>query len=344
MKIFITGGAGFIGSNLALQHLNQKDSVWVVDNLSTGRIESLNAALDHPDLHFTKADLNSWDELPKAVAWADAIYHMAAIVGQKVVINNPVAVICENIHGCERLLKTMAQHNKDCRLLIASTSEVYGVEGTSSFREDAPITFPSGKYIQVNYSLSKFVDETIALSYIHEYGLNCVITRLFNTTGPNQTGRYGMVVPRFIAQAAENLPITVYGTGEQSRSFCDIRDTCSLLNTILNDHAAKGEIFNVGNDREISILDLAKLVKERAHSTSKIVHIPYEEAYGMPFQDTLRRCPDLIKVKSRYKFDPKWRLEDTIDDLLRLKQKTQVGTFESQLSENGPKGIEEDDR
>lgn len=324
MKILITGGAGFIGSNLALQHLNKKDSVWVVDNLSTGRIENLNAALNNPHFRFTEADLNSWEELSKAVTWADAIYHMAAIVGQKVVIKHPVAVICENIHGCERLLKTMSQHNTGCRLLIASTSEVYGVEGTSTFREDAPLTFPSGKCIQVNYSLSKFVDEAIVLSYVHEHGLNCVITRLFNTTGPNQTGRYGMVVPRFIAQAAENLPITVYGTGEQSRSFCDIRDTCSFLNTILNDHSAKGEIFNVGNDREITILDLAKLVKERAHSTSEIVHIPYEEAYGMPFQDTLRRRPDLTKVKSRYKFEPKWSLENTIDDLLKLKQKLRV--------------------
>lgn len=320
MKILITGGAGFIGSNLALQHLNKEDSVWVVDNLSTGRIENLNAAFGHPHFRFSKADLNTWEELTQAVIWADAIYHMAAIVGQKVVIKHPVAVLCENIHGCERLLKIMAQHKKDCRLLIASTSEVYGTEGTSSFKEDAPITFPSGKCVQVNYSLSKFVDEALVLSYVHEHGLNGVIARLFNTTGPNQTGRYGMVVPRFIAQAAEKLPITVYGTGEQTRSFCDIRDTCSLLNTLLNDKAATGEIFNVGNDREISILDLAKLVKERAHSPSEIIHIPYEEAYGMPFQDTLRRCPDLTKVKSRYKFEPQWSLENTLDTLLQLTQ------------------------
>ncbi len=321
MKILITGGAGFIGSNLALQHLNKNDSVWVVDNLSTGRIENLNTALDHPDLRFTKSDLNSWDELPKAVSWADAIYHMAAIVGQKVVINRPVSVISDNIHGCERLLKTVAQHNRACRVLIASTSEVYGTDGKSTFREDAKITFPSAKCIQVNYSLSKFVDETMALSCVHEYGLDCVIVRLFNTIGPHQTGRYGMVVPRFVTQAADEKPITVYGKGDQSRSFCDIRDTCKWLHVLITDPSVKGEIFNVGNDREITILELAQLVKQRAHSHSEIVFIPYEEAYGMPFEDTLRRRPDLTKIKSRYKFELEWSLEKTLDDLLQTKQK-----------------------
>jgi UDP-glucose 4-epimerase len=317
MKILITGGAGFIGSNLALQHLKQKDAVWVVDNLSTGRMENLYTVLDHPYFRFTKADVNTWHDLSKAVTWADKIYHMAAIVGQQVVIKRPVSVISENIQGCERLLKMVRQHHQTCRVLIASTSEVYGSDGKSSFKEDAPLTFASGKCVQVNYSLSKYVGETMALSFVHEYGLNCVIVRLFNTIGPHQTGRYGMVVPRFIEQASEHKPITVYGTGMQSRSFCDIRDTCKQLQLLLQDSAeTQGEIFNVGNDREITILELAQLIKRRASSPSEIVFMPYEQAYGIPFHDTVRRRPDLSKIKTRYGFIPEWSLEASIDDLL----------------------------
>lgn len=195
MKLLITGGAGFIGSHLARHHLEKEDNVWVLDNLSTGRIENHSTVLPHPNFRFSNANLNTWDELPRAVEWAEGIYHMAAIVGQERVINHPVSVITENIKGCERLLKTMVSSCVSCRLLIASSSEVYGGDGTSSFREDSPIQFPSGKCIQVNYPLSKYVNETMTLSYIHEQGLNGVIARLFNTTGPNQTGRYGMVVP-----------------------------------------------------------------------------------------------------------------------------------------------------
>lgn len=316
MKLLITGGAGFIGSHLALHHLEKQDSVWVLDNLSTGRIENLSSVLNHPNFRFSNENLSTWDELQRAVEWADGIYHMAAIVGQEVVINHPVSVITENINGCERLLKTMVSSHASCRLLIASSSEVYGTDGTSSFKEDAPIQFPSGKCVQVNYPLSKYVNETMTLSYVHEKGLNGVIARLFNTTGPNQTGRYGMVVPRFMKQSLENKAITVYGSGKQSRSFCDIRDTCTLLNTLMVNQKAQGEIFNVGNDQEISILELAQLVKKQTHSSSDIVYIPYEEAYGMPFQDTVRRCPDLTKVRNHFDFAPKWNLENTIDHMI----------------------------
>lgn len=316
MKILITGGAGFIGSHLAAHHLHKKDKVWVVDNLSTGRIEHLDAVHNHPYLRFSQADLNSWHDLDDAVAWADGIYHMAAIVGQKVVLSRPLAVLTENIKSCERLIKSLIRRNKTCPLLIASSSEVYGTKA-SSFREDADLSFPSGKFNQVNYGLSKYVNETMALSYIHEQGLNCVIARLFNTIGPNQERRYGMVMPRFIEQALMNDPLTVFGEGNQTRSFCDIRDTLSLLDTLMHSPQTKGEIFNVGNDHEISILDLAKLIKKRLNSSSEIVHIPYEKAYGMPYQDTLRRCPDLTKVRKLFSFEPKYSLEDTIDEMAR---------------------------
>ncbi len=320
MKILITGGAGFIGSHLTLHHLKKGDSVWVVDNLSSGRIENLKEAQGKPGFRFSEADLLSWKELDEAVSWADAIFHLAAVVGQMIVINNPVEVVTSNIEGCERVLKAIVEHNKKCRLVISSTSEVYGSDGKSSFREDAPITFPSAKWTHVNYPLSKYVNETMVLSYVHQHGVDGVITRLFNTTGPNQTGRYGMVVPRFIKQAVKNEPITVYSDGRQSRSFCDIRDSCRLLDLILEDPKAKGEIFNVGNDREITILGLAELIKKELGSSSPIVHIPYEEAYGMPFVDTLRRRPDLKKVSERYQFKPEYNLETTIHSMVNAAQ------------------------
>lgn len=313
MRILITGGAGFIGSHLAAYHLQKGDAVWIVDNLSTGRRENIEPLLSHPDFRFDSQDLFSWPSLSEAALWAEAIYHLAAIVGQEVVIRHPVSVLASNILGCERVLKTVSAHNPSCKVLIASSSEVYGSSGDSTFREDAPLMFPSGGYTHVNYPLSKLVDETLALSYAAEEGLSCVIARLFNTTGPNQTGRYGMVVPRFISQALKGMPIQVFGDGNQTRSFCDIRDMMTQLELLIHDKEATSEIFNVGNDREISINDLAKLVKERCQSQSSIVHVSYEQAYGMPFQDVVRRRPDLTKIRTCYGFKPKWTLEQTID-------------------------------
>lgn len=313
MRILITGGAGFIGSHLAEHHLKKGDSVWVVDNLSTGRPENIDPLRSLPDFRFDQQDLLNWPKLKEAIVWAEGVYHLAAVVGQEVVIRHPVSVISSNIQGCERLLNTIASSNPDCKALIASSSEVYGSLGDSTFREDARISFPSGECLQVNYPLSKLVDEAMALSYAEERQLKCVIVRLFNTTGPNQTGRYGMVVPRFVSQALKGAPITVFGDGNQTRSFCDIRDVVSQLETFIKNQINGGEIFNLGNDREISINDLALLVKERCRSKSPIVHVPYNEAYGMPFQDVVRRCPDLTKIRARYGFEPKWTLEQTID-------------------------------
>lgn len=318
MRILITGGAGFIGSHLAHFHLQNKDSVWVVDNLSTGTLENIHSIQEHPFFRFSKADLMTWEDLDRVIEWADGVYHLAAIVGQKIVINRPFAVLNENIGGCAKLLSAIRHSQKqNIRLLIASSSEVYGPNGLSSFKEDAPISFPSGDSVQVNYSLSKFVDENLALSCIHESNCECVIARLFNTTGPHQTGRYGMVVPSFIKQALAHEPITVYGSGDQSRSFCDIRDCISMLSLLMTNPKSIGKIFNVGNDREITILELAKLVKQITNSPSEIIHIPYEQAYGMPFKDTLRRCPDLTKMRTLFGFTPKWTLEQTINEMVQ---------------------------
>jgi UDP-glucose 4-epimerase len=325
MRILITGGAGFIGSHLAKYHIEKNDSVWAIDNLSTGRKENILPLLNHPAFIFSEANLLDWNRLEEAVAWAEGIYHMAAIVGQKIVITKPATVLSENIAGFELLLQMIIFLKKENqRIVLASSSEVYGMEGTSSFREDAQISFPSEECVQISYALSKFVNEVTAISYIQQKNLNCVIARLFNTSGPNQTGRYGMVIPRFIDQALANQPITVYGTGNQSRSFCDVRDTVSLLEQLLKNERAKGEIFNVGNDREISILDLALLIKNLTKSNSKIAHISYSDAYGIDYKDTVRRCPNLEKTRAFFHFNPKWSLETTIQAIADARRQNEL--------------------
>ncbi len=294
MKILITGGAGLIGSQLAQDHLSKKDSVWVIDNLSTGRQENLESAFHHPFFRFTKADLATWHELFTAVRWADAIYHLAGKVGKVDLLK--AAKFSSDLYATERLLEAILERNPHCRLLIASTSQID--EQKQAFH--------------LNDTLSKYVIERLALHYVAEKGLNCVIARIFNTTGPKQSTNCGLVIPRFVTQARAHTPLTVYGTGEQTRSFCDVRDTSHLLQTLLNDPTAIGEIFNVGNDQEISILNLAHLVKKITKSSSEIIHIPYQEAYGMPYKDVMRRRPDLSKVHTRYHYTPQWTLEQTV--------------------------------
>lgn len=323
MRLLITGGAGFIGSHLATHHISNGDEVWVIDNLSTGSIANLKEVASNPLFRFTQADLLNCSELEKAVSWADGIYHLAAVVGQNVVITHPCQVITSNINGCLKLLEFLAE-KPSCRLLIASTSEVYGQDGKSSFQEEAPLTFPSAECIQVNYPLSKYVNETMALSYVQEKKIECVIARLFNTTGPNQTGRYGMVVPRFISQALAGEPLTVFGDGSQTRSFCDVRDTISMLSRLMLTPGISGEIFNVGNDREISILDLAKLIVEQSKSNSSITFTSYEIAYGMPFKDTLRRCPNLKKIQEKCGLMPNFTLEQTLDWMIKTKSQEKI--------------------
>lgn len=312
-RIFITGGAGFIGSHLAHYHLKKGDAVWCLDHLGTGKKENLSPLQDHSLFRFTEDDLLTSSTLEEAMKWADTVYHMASIVGQRVVLEHPTSVLADNIRGCERLLEAAAPHNSSIRILIASSSEVYNQNAHSSFREDEPISFPSGECLQVNYALSKFVGEATTLSHVREHGLHAVIARLFNTTGPGQRGRYGMVVPTFIRQAMQGEPITVYGDGKQSRSFCDVRDSIQALDALVHHPKTKGEIINVGNDREISMLDLAHLVKARTHSSSEIITIPYKEAYGVEFHDISRRCPNLEKLRNLVDFSPTYSLETTID-------------------------------
>lgn len=322
-NILVTGGAGFIGSNLVADQLAKGRHVRVVDNLITGRMNNLEASLKNPALHFEQADLDTWKNLAEAVEWADCIFHMAASVGQRFVLGNPIYTITNNIQGCEAILKAMEKVNSKARLLIASTSELYchsqeNPDGTVS--EDAVISIHSDNFLQETYPISKLVNEIMTLSFAYEKGLHCTIARIFNTIGVNQTGIYGMVVPTFIRQALNHEPLTVYGDGLQSRSFSDVRDTITALDLLLNTSESKGQIVNVGNDKECSIIELANLVKRKTNSQSKIIYMSYQEAYGVPFTDVRRRQPNLQKLKRLTNFQQRWSLEDSIDSILQHKK------------------------
>ncbi|MDR3391225.1 MAG: GDP-mannose 4,6-dehydratase [Sulfuriferula sp.] len=316
MHVLITGGAGFIGSHLAEYHLARNDQVHVVDNLNTGSYDNIKPLLDNVAFRFDEADIVTWSGLDKAVGWADRIYHMAAVVGVKKVLADPVSVMATNIAGCERVMRAMHQGRWNPQLIVASSSEVYGFNDNPGFDENDAVVFHSGSRLRWCYAVTKLADESFGYAYAQKYGLNIVIARLFNTIGPRQIGRYGMVVPSFVKQAVNGHPVTVYGDGTQTRSFCDVRDTVRALDLLAATPAAKGEIVNVGNDQEIAIKDLARLVADRAKSASPIQFISYGEAYGVEFEDVSHRRPILTKLRALTGFEPKWTLVDSIDDLI----------------------------
>ena len=317
MHVLITGGAGFIGSHLAERHLANGDQVYVVDNLSTGSLANLEPFRGHPGFRFAEADILHWSGLGEAVAWADRIYHMAAVVGVKKVLEDPVAVMATNMSGTEKLLRAIHHGGWNPQVIIASTSEVYGFNAKASFAETDDIVLPSAGRLRWAYAVTKLADEFLAFSYARKYGLHIVVVRLFNTIGPNQVGHYGMVVPSFVRAAVDNHPLTVYGEGTQTRSFCDVRDTVVALDRLAACPEAWGEVVNVGNDQEISIHDLAKRIIERAHSSSPIHFMSYKEAYGEEFDDVTHRRPVLNKLKALTGFTPEWTLDQTLDTLIR---------------------------
>ncbi len=321
MHIFITGGAGFIGSNLAQYHLNKGDSVHVVDDLSTGSLENIDACRKNRNFSFTRADILVWSELKAAVKPADRIYHLAAIVGVKKVLEDPRAVMATNIAATERVFRAVDEVNPTAKILVASSSEVYGFNENSGFSETDDVVLRSGGRLRWCYAITKLADEYLAYSFVKSSKLNVSIVRLFNTIGPSQTGKYGMVVPNFVSQAVRNIPVTIFGEGTQTRSFCDVRDTIRAFDLLMSCEDANGEIVNVGNDQEISIIDLAKLVIARAHSTSTLHYQTYEEAYGEAFEDITHRRPILDKLHALTGFTPKWTLEQTLDDLIATERK-----------------------
>jgi UDP-glucose 4-epimerase len=316
MHILVTGGAGFIGSHIVEYHLAKGNKVHALDDLSTGSQENILPFMENPNFRFDQVDVLTWKGLDKTAAWADHIYHMAAVVGLFKVLSEPVKTLAVNIAGCERMLRAAHAGNWNPTITIASSSEVYGKRTVVPFQEDVELTVGSIHSLRWNYATSKLANETFGSSYSRKFEMNIRIVRLFNTIGPRQTGRYGMVVPRFVEQAVSNKPITVFGDGKQSRCFCDVRDTVAMLDMLSSNPASKGQVVNLGNDREISIRELAALVKERAGSSSQIIYIPYEEAYGEGFEDIQKRKPSMERLSELTQYKHKWKLEDTIDDLI----------------------------
>ena len=315
MKALITGGAGFLGSHLAELLLANGDEVFVIDNLSTGSIENIESLKEHPDFHYTIETIMNEPVLAELVDRVDVVFHLAAAVGVRLIVESPVNTIETNVHGTEKVLKLANKKRK--KVIITSTSEVYGKAEAVPFREDGDLVMGPTSKGRWSYACSKAIDEFLALAYHKEKRLPVVIARLFNTVGPRQSGRYGMVIPNFVKQALLDHPITVYGDGTQTRCFTYVSDVVGQLAALATEPEAVGEVFNVGNDREeITILDLAQRVKARAGSRSEITLIPYDKAYEEGFEDMQRRVPDLDKLRALTGYEPKVQLDEILDRVI----------------------------
>ncbi len=314
VRVLVTGGAGFIGSHLADALLERGDSVVVIDNLSTGRIENVEHLRDHKLFVLHVDTIANASVLEKSVTQCDLVFHLAASVGVRLVVENPVETIRTNVYGTELLLDMCNAARR--KVLIASTSEVYGKSTQTPFTEDADLVLGPTTVGRWSYACSKATGEYLALAYHKEKGLPVSVVRIFNTVGPRQTGEYGMVVPRFVKQALLGHPITVYGDGQQTRCFCDVRDAVRGLLLLSEADGAWGQVVNLGNDRETKIGALAGMVKELAGSRSPIVHVPYEEVYGSAFEDMRTRVPSLARIKSLVGYEPQHTLEETLTTVI----------------------------
>ena len=311
MRVLITGGAGFIGSHLSDALLQRGDEVFIIDDLSTGSIENIRHLKDNPRFHYTIDNINNQPLTAELVDQCDVVFHLAAAVGVKLIVESPVRTIENNVHGTEVVLSLANKKKK--KVLVASTSEVYGLSAEVPFREDGNLVMGATTKGRWSYACSKAIDEFLALAYWREKKLPTIVVRLFNTVGPRQTGQYGMVIPTFVKQALAGRPITVYGSGKQSRCFCYVGDVVGALVKLMDAENSVGEVFNIGSNQEISILDLAKRVKELTKSESEIVFVPYDEAYEEGFEDMPRRIPDTGKVNKLVGFKP----EKVLDEILQ---------------------------
>lgn len=317
MRILITGGAGFIGSHLAEQYVQAGHSVTVIDDLSTGSLNNIAAIQSHPKFEFVYDSVRNANTMHLLVEKCDIIFHLAAAVGVQLIVDEPVHTIETNIHGTEVVLSVANKFRK--KVLIASTSEVYGKSEAIPFNEDDDTVLGSTRFSRWSYACSKAIDEFLALAYHQQYGLPVVIARLFNTIGPRQTGRYGMVIPRFVERALNNEPIQIYGDGQQTRCFCCVHDVTDALMRLMDFPEAGGQVFNIGSDEEISIEALADTIISLTGSTSKKEFLSYEQAYGRPFDDMKRRVPGLERIHSAIGFKPGYSLTESlqliIDDM-----------------------------
>ena len=311
MKVLITGGAGFIGSHLAERLLDDGHAVAAVDDLSTGTITNIDRLRAHPRFGYTIDTIFNEPLLAEHIDRCDAVVHLAAAVGVRLIVEAPVRTIETNVHGTELVLRHASKKRK--RVLIASTSEVYGKRTEVPFSESSDLLLGSPHQHRWAYACSKAIDEFLGLAYWKEQQLPVVVVRLFNTVGPRQTGRYGMVVPTFVRQALAGEPLTVFGDGSQTRSFADVSDVVRALASLLDEPRAVGDVFNIGNPEEISIRGLAEQVREVTGSRSEIVTVPYERAYEAGFEDMPRRVPDISKLQELTGWRPTLTLRDILE-------------------------------
>jgi UDP-glucose 4-epimerase len=324
LKILITGGAGFIGSHLAERHLALGDEVYIIDDLSTGSIGNIQHLKIHPQFSYHIESVNNTHLMAELVDLSDVIYHLAAAVGVRLILDSPVRTIETNIRGTEIVLSLAVTKRK--RVLIASSSEVYGKKVQVPFREDDDLVLGATSKARWSYACSKAIDEFLAIAYWKEHRVPTVIARMFNTVGPRQTGRYGMVIPNFVTQALSGSDIRVFGDGTQSRCFTHVTDAVDALVGIAAHPEANGEVYNVGGNHEITILQLAERIKEITRSKSRIVLVPYSTAYEEGFEDMQRRVPDVGKLNRLIGYEPKISLEDSLQSIIEDQRARLRGT------------------
>ena len=324
MRHLLTGGAGFIGSHLSEALLKRGDEVFVLDDLSTGSVENIRHLKTHERFHYFFDSITNKQLLAELVDESDVVFHLAAAVGVRLIVESPVRTLETNVHGTQLVLDAASKKKK--LVVTASTSEVYGKSDKVPFREDADLVLGPTTMSRWSYAASKALDEFLALSYYRERKQPVIVVRFFNTVGPRQIGRYGMVLPNFVRQALDGKPITIFGTGQQSRCFCDVRDTIEALQRLLATDKAIGEVINIGTDEEVTMDGLAQVVKQRTKSDSPITHIPYDQAYEPGFEDMLRRVPSLEKLQRLTGFRPRTPLTEIVDRVVaHLQKKPEMG-------------------
>ncbi len=310
MKALITGGAGFIGSHLAQRLLKDGNEVTIIDNLSTGRLENLHAFRQDPKLQFVKGDIQDTTLVQLLTSHCDVVFHLAAAVGVQLIADDPVHTIETNIAGTEVVLEAANKFGR--RILLASSSEVYGKSEKIPFGEDDDFVLGSTAFSRWAYACSKAIDEFLGQAFHQQYGLGVVGARFFNTIGARQTGRYGMVVPRFVQWALRNEPIQIYGTGRQTRCFCYVEDLVEAVLALMQCEQAAGRVFNVGSVEEVTIEALADRIIEITGSKSRKQFVPYDVAYGRPIEDMMRRVPSIERIRKAVGWQPKTRLDEAL--------------------------------
>jgi len=320
MKALVTGGAGFIGSHLAERLLKDGHKVAVVDNLSTGSLKNIESFKKHPGFDFTEGDVRNIELIESLAERSEVIFHLAAAVGVKLIVDSPVHTIETNINGTETVLDAANKFGK--KVLIASSSEIYGKSERVPFHEDDDIVLGNTSLPRWSYACSKAIDEFLGLAFHQQYGLGVVVARFFNTIGPRQTGQYGMVVPRFVQRALRDEPVLIYGIGQQRRCFCYVEDLIDAVIGLMNCEKAIGKVYNIGSAEEITIEALADKIIEMTGSKSKKEFVPYEVAYGRPIEDMMRRVPSIERIKETIGWEPKTSLAETLQAVIESEKLT----------------------